>query len=194
MADTIRTFVAFDLPDDIIDHAAGLQAKLQAYGLKLRWVRPQNLHLTLRFLGDILRQQAAAVGEALQRASRGLPPPQLTVQGLSAFPGVKRPRVLWIGLGGQVELLQTLCCKLEEQLSDLGFAREKRGFKAHLTLGRFKQGRPVYDLRSAVVELGGYDPKPFTARRLVLYQSDLRPQGAVYTPLNDVWLGRVDNP
>ena len=194
MADTIRTFVAFDLPDDIIDHAAGLQAKLQAYGLKLRWVRPQNLHLTLRFLGDILRQQAAAVGEALQRASRGLPPPQLTVQGLSAFPGVKRPRVLWIGLGGQVELLQTLCCKLEEQLSDLGFAREKRGFKAHLTLGRFKQSRPVYDLRSAVVELGGYDPKPFTARRLVLYQSDLRPQGAVYTPLNDVWLGRVDNP
>ena len=194
MADSIRTFVAFDLPDDIIDHVAGLQAKLQAYGLKLRWVRPRNLHLTLSFLGDILQQGAVAVGQALQQASRGTPPLQLTVQGLSAFPGVKRPRVLWIGLGGQLDLLQALYRKLEDQLSELGFAREKRGFTAHLTLGRFKSGRPVYDLVPAIEELGGYDARPFSARRLVLYQSNLRPQGAVYTPLSDVWLGSVDNP
>jgi RNA 2',3'-cyclic 3'-phosphodiesterase len=192
MGDTIRTFVAFDLPDDIIDHAARLQAKLQAHGLKLRWVRPQNLHLTLKFLGDIPRQEATAVGQALQQASRGTPPLQLTVQGLSAFPGIKRPRVLWIGVGGQVDLVQALYRKLEDQLSDLGFAREKRGFTAHLTLGRFKAGWPVNNLLSAVEELGGYDPKPFLARRVVLYQSDLRPQGAVYTSLNDVWLDSVD--
>jgi 2'-5' RNA ligase len=190
----MRTFVALDLPDDIIDHAAGLQAALQARGLRLRWVRPQNLHLTLRFLGDILRQNAAAVGQALERASRGTPPLQLTVQGLGAFPGVKRPRVLWIGLGGQVDLLQALYGRLEDQLSDLGFAREQRGFKAHLTLARFKPGRTVYNLLPAIEALGGYDPKPFSARRLVLYQSDLRPQGAVYTALSDVWLASADNP
>ena len=188
MADTLRAFVAFKLPGDIIDFAAGLQSDLRTRGLKLRWVRPQNLHLTLRFLGDIPQADAAAVGHAVQRASQGMIPLELTVQGMGAFPGLKRPRVLWIGLGGQIELLRQLYSRIEEELSDLGFEREKRGFKAHLTLARFKERVAPQDLLEAFQELGLYEPRVFKADELVLYRSDLRPQGAIYTPLAEVRL------
>ena len=188
MADTIRAFVALNLPVDIIEHAAGLQAALKARGLRLRWVKPQNMHLTLKFLGDIPAADAAVVGSALRRASQGTLPLALSVQGLGVFPGIKRPRVLWIGLGGQVEALQQLYSRIEDELAGLGFARENRGFKAHLTLARFKQGVAPHELLPAFEELGNYTPKPFTARHLVLYKSDLKPQGAVYTPLAEVLL------
>ena len=191
MADTIRAFVALTLPADIIEHAAGLQSALQAQGLRLRWVKPQNLHLTLKFLGDIPAADAGHVGQAVQRASQGTTPLALTVQGMGVFPGVKRPRVLWIGLGGRVEALQSLCVKIEDELADLGFAREKRGFKAHLTLARFKAPVAPNALLQAFEELGNYAPRPFAAKRMVLYKSDLRPQGAIYTPLAEVLLDRV---
>lgn len=190
MADTIRAFVAFKLPADIIDHAAGLQSALRAKGLRLRWVKPANLHLTLKFLGDIPAADAAVVGTALERIGQGAAPLALTVQGMGVFPGIKRPRVLWIGLGGEIEALELLCSKIENELESLGFPREKRGFKAHLTLARFKERIQPEDLLSAFKELGAYAPKPFSARQLVLYKSDLRPQGAVYTPLADVLLNR----
>ncbi len=190
MADTIRAFVAFSLPADIIGHAAGLQSALKAQGLRLRWVKPQNLHLTLKFLGDIPAADAADVGRAMQRASQGTPPLALTVQGMGVFPGIRQPRVLWIGLGGQVEALQSLCARIEDELAGLGFAREKRGFKAHLTLARFKGRVAPDDLVQAFEQLGDYAPKPFEAKHLVLYKSDLRAQGAIYTPLTEVWLGQ----
>ncbi len=188
MADTIRAFVALTLPADIIAHAAGLQSDLKAQGLRLRWVKPQNLHLTLKFLGDIPAAEAGNVGRAVQRASQGTTPLTLTVQGMGVFPGIKRPRVLWIGLGGQIEALQSLYAGIEDELDGLGFAREKRGFKAHLTLARFKARVAPNDLLKAFEELGNYSPKPFAAKHLVLYKSDLRPQGAVYTPLTEVFL------
>jgi 2'-5' RNA ligase len=188
MANTIRAFVALKLPADIIEHAAGLQAALKAKGLRLRWVKPQNIHLTLKFLGDIPAADAAMVGPAMQRASQGTPPLALFVQGMGVFPGIKRPRVLWIGLGGEVEALRQLNSRIEDELAGLGFARENRGFKAHLTLARFKEGVASRDLLQAFEALGNYTPEPFAAKHLVLYKSDLRPQGALYTPLAEVLL------
>jgi RNA 2',3'-cyclic 3'-phosphodiesterase len=186
MADTIRSFVAFNLPSDIIDHASGLQSDLKARGLKLRWVRPRNIHLTLKFLGDISQAMIADVGDALGRACRGTAPLALTVQGMGVFPSIKRARVLWIGLGGQVEALQFLYSRIEEELAELGLAREKRGFKAHLTLARMKGPVAPGDLSAAMEATGNYEPRPFRVRRLILYKSDLRPQGAVYTPLVEI--------
>lgn len=188
MADTIRAFVAFKLPADVIEHAAGLQSALKSRRLKLRWVAPRNLHLTLKFLGDIPADDAAAVALAMQRACRGATAMSLTVQGMGVFPGIKRPRVLWIGLGGQVEALRQLNSRVEDELTGLGFPRENRDFKAHLTLARCKGWVAPQDLLQAFEELGNYAPKPFTADRLVLYKSDLRPTGAVYTPLSEVYL------
>lgn len=186
MPNTIRAFVALNLPPGVIDLAAGLQSALKERGLRLRWVRPQSIHLTLKFLGDISPGDAGAIGEAIQRAGRGMAPLQLTVQGMGVFPGIKRPRVLWIGLGGQIEPLRLLYARVEDELADLGVAREQRGFKAHLTLARFKQGGRASEVLEAIASLGTYESKSFAADRLVLYKSDLRPQGAVYTPLTEV--------
>jgi RNA 2',3'-cyclic 3'-phosphodiesterase len=188
MADAIRAFVALNLPPAIIDHASRLQSKLKARGLRLRWVRPQSLHLTLRFLGDIPAATVSEIEIALGRASRGTEPLNLTVQGMGAFPGIKRARVLWIGLGGQIEALQLLYSKIEDELAGLGLPREKRAFKAHLTLARMKGRLAPGDLLAAVQELGDYEPRPFLARQLILYKSDLRPQGAIYTPMVEISL------
>jgi RNA 2',3'-cyclic 3'-phosphodiesterase len=186
MADTIRAFVALNLPADILDHVAGLQAALKARGLRLRWVKPQNLHLTLKFLGELPVASVADVGLALRRACREAAPVALTVQGMGVFPGIRRARVLWAGLGGQVEVLQSLYSRIEDELAGLGLAREKRGFKAHLTLARMKGPLAARDLLAAVEETGGYEPRSFLARKIILYKSDLRPQGAVYTPLVEI--------
>jgi len=186
MADTIRAFVALCLPADIIDHVSGLQSTLKARGLRLRWVKPQNLHLTLKFLGETPVAAVGDVGLALQRASRDTAPLALSVQGMGAFPGIRRARVLWVGLGGQVEALQSLYSRIEDELANLGLAREKRGFKAHLTLARMKGPVAPGDLLAAMEETGNYEPRPFLARRLTLYKSDLRPQGAVYSPMVEI--------
>jgi 2'-5' RNA ligase len=186
MADTIRAFVALCLPADIIDHVSGLQSVLKARGLRLRWVKPQNLHLTLKFMGETPVAAVADVGHALRRASRDTAPLALSVQGMGVFPGIRRARVLWVGLGGQVEALQSLYSRIEDELANLGLAREKRGFKAHLTLARMKGPVAPEALLAAMEETGNYEPRPFLARRLTLYKSDLRPQGAVYSPMVEI--------
>lgn len=188
MSTAIRAFVAVNLPPGVIDLAAGLQSALKARGLRLRWVRPQSIHLTLKFLGDISADDASAAGQAIQRAGRGIPPLELTAQGLGVFPGIKKPRVFWIGLGGQLEVLRLLYSKIEDEFAAMGFARERRGFTAHLTLARFRQGHRAAELLQAIESLGSYEPKPFAADRLVLYKSDLRPEGALYTPLVETHL------
>ena len=178
--------MALCLPADIIDHMSGLQTALKARGLRLRWVKPQSVHLTLKFLGEIPLEAVAEIGRALHRASQETVPLALTVQGMGVFPGIRRARVLWVGLGGQVEALQSLYSRIEDELADLGLAREKRGFKAHLTLARMKGPVPSRELLAAMEETGNYEPRPFLARRLTLYKSDLRPQGAVYSPMVEI--------
>ncbi len=189
MGATLRAFVAFELAADIIRHAEKLQGDLTTRGLRLRWVRAQNIHLTMKFLGDIRETDIPDVTAAMQTAVQGFGPLDLAVQGMGAFPGVKRPRVLWIGLGGQVELLKRLHAGLEEALEGVGFPKEKRPFKAHLTLGRTKGAIKPQRLIDAIQELGHYSPRLFQVRQLVLFQSDLHPQGAVYTPKATALLG-----
>jgi RNA 2',3'-cyclic 3'-phosphodiesterase len=186
MTDTIRTFVALRLPGDIIDHASGLQSALKSRGLKLRWVKAGNLHLTLKFMGELPVAVVDDVGHALGRAGRDTAPLALTVQGMGVFPGIRRARVLWVGLGGRIEALQSLYSRIEDELAGLGLAREKRDFKAHLTLARMKGPVAPRELLTAMEATGNYEPRPFMARHLILFQSELRPQGAVYTPLVEI--------
>ena len=188
MGATLRVFVAFKLPDEIIGHARALQAALKDLGLKLRWVKPQNLHLTLKFLGDIPAAETEAVGAGVKAAAGDKAALDLTVQGMGVFPGIKRPRVLWIGFGGEVDRLKQLQSSIEDQLEAVGYRREKKGFKAHLTLARIKGGVAPDRLLRAIEAVGNFSPRPFTARNLILYKSDLRPAGAIYTPLDNIEL------
>ena len=183
MGASIRAFIAIPLPRVVIDRARELQSRLRAEGLRLRWVRPRAIHLTLKFLGDIERARIAEIETALAAAAGFTGPLKLAAQGLGVFPGVKRARVLWMGIAGETPALLTLQRHLETGLVPLGFKAEKRRFNAHLTLARAKGRLDPRRLVRCLETLGGFAAVPFEAREIVLFQSALKPDGAVYTRL-----------
>jgi 2'-5' RNA ligase len=186
MGNTLRAFIAIPLPQPVIELAADLQSRLQTGGLNLRWVRLQGMHLTLKFLGDIPESQVDDLSSAMQRSGCGFGAVNLSVQGLGIFPGIQRPRVLWLGVGGETVRLGRLHGRLDAELEQIGIAREKRPFRAHLTLARVKGRINARLLLDSMQIEGHYTARAFQARQLVLYQSDLTPRGAVYTARAEV--------
>jgi 2'-5' RNA ligase len=186
MSKTIRTFIAIEIPKTVISKIRELQDVIKAYGFKIRWVRAENIHLTLKFLGDIeINEIAKAVSKAAEKYS----PISLKAKGIGVFPGIKRPRVLWVGLSGQLEALVKLQQTLDENLIALGFSREERPFKGHLTMGRIKDKIDVKKLGDALMAFRRFESETFTADQIILYKSELTPSGAVYTGLASALLG-----
>lgn len=178
-----RTFIAFELPENIVACLERLQQALKRHGLNIRWVNPQNIHLTLKFLGDIPVGKYPEIESAIKLTTQAFEPPALSVAGMGVFPTIKNARVLWTGLGGETETLVKLHQNLDTQLSCLGIKKENRPFKSHLTLGRIKKRVVPAHLLKAIQACCEFEPLNFSARHVVLYQSDLKPNGAVYTPL-----------
>ena len=179
----LRAFVAVQLPAELLKALAVVQTEMRRGGMRARWTRPENLHLTLKFIGDLPADGVADVANALRSAAAGHSPFRLTAAGIGVFPGVRRPRVLWAGLSGATAALEGLQRELDDRLAACGCEREARGFHGHLTLGRFGPGAPggaIADAMSAhtTQRFGSFD-----VRELVLFQSDLMPRGPVYTAL-----------
>jgi len=181
--DTLRAFVAIDIPPAVVTTLDGLQQRLKRHRLPVRWVRPAAIHLTLKFLGDIPTGDVPAVAETLSAATAGAMPLTLGVRGLGVFPGIRNARVIWAGLDGDTAELLSLQAAVESRLEAVGFARDSRPFKAHLTLGRFKGREAPERVAAALEDCGGVSSERFTARVVTLFKSDLKPTGAVYTPL-----------
>lgn len=188
MSDTIRTFVAIELPPKIVASIDNIQESFRSYGFKVRWVRPSNIHLTLKFLGNVKAAETGAIGRALLSAVNGFEPLSITAKGVGVFPGIKRPRVLWVGVGGQINQLIQLQQSLDQTLADIGFAKEKRAFKGHLTMGRVKGNIDPRRLLEAIKAYAGYESEPFVVDKMILFKSDLQPKGAVYTKLMEAKL------
>ncbi len=177
----IRAFIALELPEHIVGVLERLQAGMRSLGLVARWVRPENLHVTLKFLGQTLMPQAEAVGKCLPQVVTGSGPLSLRAKGVGVFPGIRRPRVIWVGLADLEGGLLRLHRKLEEHLAPLGFSEENRPFRGHLTLGRFKgdpQGRILANVLEAFRE---FETESFFLESLILFRSDLTPKGPVYS-------------
>jgi 2'-5' RNA ligase len=189
MPDKIRAFIAFEMPPEITAHLKDLQEALRSQGMKLRWVRPENIHLTLKFLGDISPGQIDKLNSALISTASENNSVTLRAKGLGVFPSLKSARVLWVGLTGGSETLSRIHHDLENRLELFGFEREHRAFKAHLTLARVKQKLPYKTLFAALETLKGFETETFDLDKLILFKSELKPSGAVYTPLKTVPLG-----
>ena len=183
MSDTIRTFIAIELPGNIISSIRKVQEGIKSYGFKVRWVRPENIHLTLKFLGNINEADTEKIGRAIFDAVKEYPPISLAAKGIGVFPEVKRPRVIWVGITGQVEPLIGMQKTLDDKLEAIGFPKENRPFKGHLTLARVKGKIDSKRLSEAMKEFQEFEAEPFTADQIILFKSELKPTGSVYTKL-----------
>ncbi len=182
MADLIRIFIAVELTDSVREQIARLEQPLRKEGAKVGWVKPENLHLTLKFLGDVQAARIDDVVEATQEAVQGIEPFILSFSGLGVFPNFKRPRVIWIGVAEGSDSLGKIQRGLEERLSQRGFTREEREFSPHLTIGRVRSQRGIGGLVSKL-EKTEFESEKIEVEQVVVMGSDLRPTGAVYTPL-----------
>jgi 2'-5' RNA ligase len=186
MGEKIRSFIAISLPDSVLHAIGKAQETLERFGFDIRWVRKERIHLTLKFLGDIEESDVERVGSAVKRAAVGTLPFTLRGAGIGVFPDLKRPRVVWTGLSGETQPLFDLQKKLEAELAQIGFPEERRPFKGHLTLGRVKGRLDRLRFGDALKKVEGFETEPFQATSVILFQSTLRSDGAVYTRLVDV--------
>jgi len=183
----LRAFIAIEFPAPLQDAIHRQTARLrEAAGAEaVRWVPKDNLHLTLKFLGDISPANLQFINQMLAVEAARYPCFTLSVGGLGAFPGLRRPRILWVGVQVPPEL-QTLQHTIESAAARLGYASEERPFSPHLTIGRVRQSAsPVeqQDLRQTLesIHVGAIGQAVIEA--VTLMKSDLQPGGAVYTPL-----------
>ena len=185
---TLRTFIAIELPAEILRLMKQAQAQLQAAAPphSVRWVRTEGIHLTLKFLGPVPMSQIDAITATMAAAARGVEPFTLTFGGAGCFPNLKRPRVVWIGIAEPTGRLNSLQRAVESAISPLGYPPEERGFQPHLTLGRAAHEATPDDLKRVgeivtAANIGTLGQVPVSS--IALIKSDLKPSGAEYTTL-----------
>ena len=179
---SIRSFIAIDVPDTVRAFAEERQQILKEAGIHLKWVRPANIHLTLQFLGDVDTEKLPNIETALAAAAKSSCPFSLKAKGLGVFPNLKRPRVVWIGLDGQTDLLHDLYRQISASMVPEGFPEDKKDFKGHLTIGRVK-GRINRQIESVISARFNDETPPFKVSSVYLFKSQLTPRGAIYTKL-----------
>jgi 2'-5' RNA ligase len=189
----IRSFLAFELPVEIREQIRVISKELKKTALPVRWVKVDNIHLTILFLGSVDEDTIGDIEEKVNVVVKGFSAFKTKLNAVGAFPHWKRPRVIWIGLNGDIGRLSNLRNKLLEELKVLGFMPEKRPFRPHLTLGRFKgpidQGE---DMKWILDRYRDINSDLYQLNELILYKSDLKPDGPVYTKMA-TWPLRVEN-
>jgi RNA 2',3'-cyclic 3'-phosphodiesterase len=179
--DTIRTFIAVEIPESIKSRIERLQEALRQIGAKVSWTTPSNVHLTLKFLGDVEPSRIEQVRKAVERAAGGIAPFEVEIGGTGCFPSPRNPRVLWVGLPDVPEALRQLYSNIETELDREGFLQEKRRFSPHLTIGRIRAQHNAATVAEALIA-SGFEPEKFKATEVIVMRSDLKPTGSIYTP------------
>ena len=178
-----RTFLALPLGEPVVRQLARAQDALASAGARVRWVAPEHLHLTVKFLGDVEDRNLDEVCRVAAGIAADTEPFELTVAGLTAVPESRQLRMVWAEVAEPSGALAGMASVAEEAYAAMGFKRDNRPYRPHLTLGRVKSGRNVDELRAAV---GKYAATDFGASRpgeLIVMTSQLTPDGPIYTPL-----------
>lgn len=187
----IRSFLAFDISDEMKSELASIISFLSSKVNAVRWIDPKKMHCTVRFFGDVEEDLLLGkVSDVIEREVRHQSPISLNGRGIGVFPNWRYPRVLWAGLHGDTESVISLHARLEEAFEEFGFKNDKRALRLHLTLGRakprFKGGKA---LMQVVEKMGEKEFGMITIDSLTLYKSVLTKEGPVYTPLRKFPLG-----
>lgn len=181
---TIRAFLAIEPPEDILQALSRLQEKLKReINGRISWTKPQGQHLTLKFFGDISADDVKNICAAVESRIASWSSFNLKIEKVGAFPDARKPRVLWCGIaedGGKLSVLQK---QLETDFEGIGFPNEDRMFRAYLTLGRIKESHGLTGVSEALAKRNAFAAGVFECKELILLQSKLLPQGAVYTKM-----------
>jgi 2'-5' RNA ligase len=192
MVEQIRSFIAIELPEELRAELARLQDKLKSGRVSgAKWVDPYGIHLTLKYLGNIVEETVGKVTEAMERAAEGALPFSLEVKGLGVFPNLNRVQVVWVGVGGEVDKLAKLQQRLDSNLASLGFAPESRSFTPHLTLARIRNEASMAErqkLGQLIAKTSFETSYTFEVDSINLMRSQLTPQGAIYSRIGSVAL------
>lgn len=185
MSEMIRSFIAFDLNSEtVLQRFKEIQDKLVQTGADLKLVQPQNIHITMRFLGDIKPSTVDLVHDAMKKTDFSAF--DCEIKGLGVFPDLRYPRVVWAGMREGTNELRSVFNQLEPNLQQLGFRPDPKGFSAHLTLARVKTGRNKAELARIIQESADFEFGVVRADCLRLKKSVLTPKGPIYSTLREV--------
>jgi RNA 2',3'-cyclic 3'-phosphodiesterase len=184
MKKTFRTFVAVELTGAIRARAVELIAALGGTAADVKWVEPHNLHLTLKFLGEVHEREISRVCQAIERGAAEVEPFELEVRGAGAFPVAARPRTVWLGAGVGTEQMVTLHDRVEAHLAKLDYREEHRRFQPHLTIGRVRgAGQGIAELGSLLQRQADFTAGRMTVGKVTIFASTLASAGPIYEVL-----------
>ena len=181
MPKRIRTFIAVEIAESVRERLVALQNELRRSAQEVKWVEPENLHPTLKFLGDVDEQDLYTVCKTAEQAVADCSPFEMNVAGVGAFPHTRRPRVIWAGVGQGASELTKIHESLERLFREQGYPREDRPFTPHLTLGRMRQPKPTLQLAAALDKLVNWEGGSTHVREILIMSSQLSPKGPTYT-------------
>jgi RNA 2',3'-cyclic 3'-phosphodiesterase len=190
MKKTLRTFLAVEITPAIRARAGELIAALAGTSADVKWVEPHNLHLTLKFLGDVKQEEIVPVCQAMADGAAEVDPFQLDVRGAGAFPNAARPRTVWLGASDGREPMVVLHDHVEAALAKLGYREEHRRFQTHLTIGRVRGAGPgIAELGKLLQQHADFPAGRMTVAKITLFSSTLTPNGPIYDVLGTAPLG-----
>jgi len=186
----MRAFLAITPPTEVQAGCRELIDALRPDAPKVRWVRPENIHLTLRFLGDIDESVGERVMHGLAETAATVAPFAVTASGFGCFPNARKPTVAWVGIQAEGEGLQRVQSAAEEAAQRLGLKPETRPFSPHLTIGRIRVPAPAVPWAELIARHADFNAGAWTVRDVALFSSELHPSGARYTRIATVSLGK----
>jgi 2'-5' RNA ligase len=182
----MRTFIAIKLPQNIRTGLSNIQDELKQTGADVKWVKPDNIHLTLKFLGEIDDSLAEKIKSVISAAAQQTPSFNLSLSQLGAFPKIQFPRVIWIGVNNDQPVIK-MAKDLEQELIKIGIPTESRAFNSHITLGRVRsaQNRRALSEKLETLNKPSSSQPEFTVSGITLFKSTLTPQGPIYEAISD---------
>jgi 2'-5' RNA ligase len=184
MSNTLRTFIAIPLSSEIQQFLSQVQDHLKKLDCNIKWVNPENIHLTLKFLGDVKPKKIDAIKQTLEELAKNMRPINIELTQIGAFPNAKNPHVLWIGIKDDEHQIARFASSVEDNFGKIGFKKEKKPFSPHITLGRIRSPKNIQLLSEAISNYALPVDLKQIAQNITLYKSTLTPAGPIYEPLH----------
>lgn len=186
----MRLFIAVNLEEELKKKIVPFQEELKKTGADVKWVAVENLHLTLKFLGEVTEEKIYSIEQVVVPILKNFSSFEMRLSGFGVFPNFNYPRVIWLGIEESSEKLKMLSEKIEDSLVPLGFDKENRPFTAHLTLGRMRSLKNKQELIKKIVEKKDQEIGIQKVEKIYLMQSFLKPTGPIYTPVKEWGLAK----